>query len=92
MATLRVRYRDGSEDVWSRHEQMQLNGLGDALHRALCQGGGISFGVESKSGASRLRGGMVALRMDDMIMWELDGFVDEERLASWWQPLGEGED
>jgi hypothetical protein len=50
---------------------MQLNGLGDALHRALCQGGGISFGLESKSGASRLRGGMVALRMDDVIMWEL---------------------
>jgi hypothetical protein len=91
MATLRVRYRDGSEDVWSLHEQMPLRGLGDGLHRAMRPGGGISFGVESKSGELHDYA-MVALRMDDVIMWELDWFVDEERLASWWQPLGEGED
>ena len=86
MATLRVRFRDATEEEWSIRETMQLKDFGTALHNVMHPGGGISFAVDGKSDAVH-DFAMVFLRMDDVMMWELDGFVDDERLASWWQPL-----
>lgn len=88
MATLRVRYRDGSEDEWELHERMQLEPLARAMHERMARGGGVAFGVESRSQRPS-DFAFIGLRFSDIIMWEIDGFVDEEWLATIWQPPAE---
>ena len=86
MATLRVRYRDGSEDVWNLHERgAPLNELARTLHERNGREASVAFGVESRSEKTPDYA-FVGLRMNEVVMWEIDGFLDEEFLASVWEP------
>lgn len=84
MATLRVRYRDGETDEWSLSEQMDLQELAKTFHFAMGQGNCVSLGVETRTGHEGVDYGFMGLRMDDVVMWEIDGLLDEARAASVW--------
>lgn len=85
MAMIRVRYVTGDTDEWPVHERHDLNELFAAMSRAFMKGGLISFSTHARSGAE-LEYGTVWIRMKQVMMWTLDDTVDEERMASWWQP------
>jgi hypothetical protein len=84
MAMLRVRYATGGTDEWSLHEQMVLEDLCKLLHKGMASKNIVAVGIVSPSG-EEVDFGFVGLRMQDVVMWEIDGFVDEERMLSWWR-------
>lgn len=88
MATLRVRYRSGDTDEWDLHERMPLQDLGRTLATTVGPGRMVSFGVASPSGA-QTDYGMVGLKLDDIVMWHIDGFVDDEFILSAWAISGD---
>jgi hypothetical protein len=85
MALLRVRYRTGDTDEWPVHERHDLQELFEALSRAFINERFVSFTVHARSG-EEVEYGTVWLQMRDVMMWSLDNDLDQERLASWWQP------
>lgn len=85
MATLRVRYRNGDTDEWKLHERMDLQMLGSKIAKVWPGNHVIALGVapdlETDTGPDYA---MVWLRLTDLVMLEINGYVDDEFLASVW--------
>jgi hypothetical protein len=86
MAKLRVRYRNGETDEWELHERMDLKRLGGQLTKAMDGSIALRFGTASETGAPSDYA-TVALRMSDIIMWTIDGFVDDAALIGAWAEM-----
>jgi hypothetical protein len=82
MATLKVRYRDGSEEDWELHDAVRLRELAARLNVALAgQSPTVAFGVAAESGDST-QYGIVILRLADVTMASIDGMTDEGSAAA----------
>ena len=84
MGSVRVRYRTGDTDEWDLPEQVSAYELADELHQAVRspEPQFVNFAVVSRT-AEEIDYGRVTLCMDHVVMVEVDGFVDEERIAAW---------
>ena len=77
LAVLRVRYKNGDTDEWTLSDRTDLHQLARTLHAALVGTMAVSFGVAPKEGTEPLDFGFVGLQMPEVVMWEIDGFLDE---------------
>jgi hypothetical protein len=82
MTTLRVRYRNGEEDEFQVREQHQAKDVAALLHRGLASNSTIMLGLASRRGHTVAAYAVVALRMGDVVMWELDPVQDDGRLLA----------
>jgi hypothetical protein len=82
MTTLRVRYRNGVEDEFQIREQHQPKDVAALLHRGLAGSSTIVLGLASRRGHTIAAYAVVALRMGDVVMWELDPIADDGRLLA----------
>jgi hypothetical protein len=86
MASLRVRFKDGSTDEWQLKDGMNLEELVERLARSTGAERSISFGAESESGASADYN-FVGLAMAEVVPWEMIGMFDYEHGAALWAEL-----
>lgn len=84
MGTLRVRFRDGSDEDWPLHDRMKLHDLRNYLFRAQLKGTPVCFGIASPSPQTEADYGYVSFTMADVLWWELDGLVDMGALLIPW--------
>ena len=82
MTTLRVRYRSGEEDEFQVREQHQPKEVAALLHQGLAGSSTIILGLASRRGQSVGSYAVVALRMGEVVMWELDPIADDGRLLA----------
>jgi hypothetical protein len=76
MPTVRVRYRDGSEDTWEIHPAARTDTLSGRLANALARGSVFGLGVTSDEDSGLNAYGFVVLRLADVIMVEINGLTD----------------
>lgn len=84
MATLRVRYRTGDTDEWVLHDRMDEEEVQQALVKAMRHDGQISFTYQTKEGSDPVDYGRAFIRLSEVLMWEIDGLLNEELMASVW--------
>jgi hypothetical protein len=82
MTTLRVRYRSGGEDEFQVREQHQPKDVAALLHQGLAGSSTIILGLASRRGQTVGAYAVVALRMGEVVMWELDPIADDGRLLA----------
>jgi hypothetical protein len=85
LAFLRVRYRTGDTDEWTIPELVNLDDLHSKLHRGLKNQAMVGFATTAESG-EETDFGYAWVRMREVTMFHVDGFVDFERIASHWEP------
>jgi len=82
MTTLRVRYRSGEEDEFQVREQHQPKDVAALLHGGLGGDLIVVLGLASRAGHTAAAYAVVGLRMDEVVMWELDPITDDGRLLA----------
>jgi hypothetical protein len=82
MTTLRVRYRSGEIDEFELRDQYQPKDVAAMLHRGLAGNSTVILGLSSRRGHSVGAYAVVALRMTEIVMWELDPVQDDGRLLA----------
>ena len=79
---LRVRYRSGLEDEFQVREQHQPKDVAALLHRGLATHSMVVLGLASRAGHTAHSYAVVGLRMNDVVMWELDPIADDGKLLA----------
>jgi len=79
---LRVRYRSGLEDEFQVREQHQPKDVAALLHRGLATDSMVVLGLASRAGHTAHSYAVVGLRMNDVVMWELDPIADDGKLLA----------
>jgi hypothetical protein len=89
MATLRVRYRNGETDEWRLTDElaMELSKFLLKLLDASAKGAVFSFPISPEEGAPGTDFGYVALRLEEVVGWHLDGFVNSAAAAAVWAEM-----
>ena len=82
MTTLRVRYRSGQQDEFQVREQHQPKDVAALLHRGLANDATVVLGLASRAGHTSDAYAVVGLRMNDVVMWELDPISDNGKLLA----------
>ncbi|MGH2680917.1 MAG: hypothetical protein ACRDG8_10630 [Actinomycetota bacterium] len=85
MASLEVRFKDGSTKEWELHEASDLNALVRLLKR-LTTSKTVTFGVPAERGAPA-EFGFVGLRLAEVVSWEVKGLFDAKMGAAMWAEL-----
>ena len=88
MASLRVRFKDGSTDEWQLKDGLQLDELVERLVRCTGSEKSISFGAEAESGASTDYN-FVGLAMAEVVSWEVTDMFDSTHGAAIWAGMNE---
>jgi hypothetical protein len=86
MATIEIRFKDGSTDEWELHEAFDLDKLVRLLRRLTGTSETISFGVSAERGGSA-EFGFVGLRMTEVVSWEVKNMFDTRTGAAMWAEL-----
>jgi hypothetical protein len=81
VTTLRVRYRSGQQDEFVR-DQHQPKDVAALLHRGLANDAMVVLGLASRAGHTADAYAVVGLRMNDVVMWELDPISDNGKLLA----------
>jgi hypothetical protein len=84
MATLRVRYRTGASDEWTIHEKQGADELARELWLGLQSGSKLIAFIAGSEQGSDVDYGRIALRMEDVSMWHIDGLLDSDRANLVW--------
>jgi hypothetical protein len=82
MTTLRVRYRSGQQDEFQVREQHEPKDVAALLHRGLAEDSVVVLGLASRVGHTANAYAVVGLRMNEVVMWELDPIVDGGKLLA----------
>jgi hypothetical protein len=86
MASIEIRFKDGSTKDWDLHEELDLDNLVRLLKRLTGTSKSISFGVPVERGASG-EFGFVGLRMTEVVYWEVKGMFQTKKGAAMWAEL-----
>lgn len=86
MASIEVRFKDGSTDEWELHEAFDLTEFARVLTTSTGTAKTISFGVVTEGGGSA-DFGFVGLRMSEVVSWEIKGMFDTTTGAALWAEL-----
>jgi hypothetical protein len=82
MTTLRVRYRSGQQDEFQVRGQHQPKDVAALLHRGLATDSMVVLGLDSRAGHTAGAYAVVGLRMNEVVMWELDPIADNGKLLA----------
>jgi hypothetical protein len=82
MTTLRVRYRSGQQDEFQVREQHQPKDVAALLHKGLAKDAMVVLGLASRAGHTADAYAVVGLRMNEVVMWELDPIADNGKLLA----------
>jgi hypothetical protein len=82
VTTLRVRYRSGQQDEFQVRAQHQPKDVAALLHRGLANDAMVVLGLASRAGHTADAYAVVGLRMNDVVMWELDPISDNGELLA----------
>jgi hypothetical protein len=86
MASIEIRFRDGSTTEWELLEAFDLDELVRLLTRLTGTSETISFGVPAEKGGSA-EFGFVGLRMTEVVSWEVKNMFDTKTGAAMWAEL-----
>jgi hypothetical protein len=84
LATLHVRFRDGSEQTFELHERMDTKGLARSLTKGMAAGSVHSMGIAAEYGETPADYGLIGFGMADVLWWRIDGMVHENELFGPW--------
>jgi hypothetical protein len=82
VTTLRVRYRSGQQDEFQVRGQHQPKDVAALLHRGLAKDSMVVLGLSSRAGHTADAYAVVGLRMNEVVMWELDPIADNGQLLA----------
>jgi hypothetical protein len=82
MTTLRVRYRSGQQDEFQVRGQHPPKDVAALLHRGLARDSLVVLGLDSRAGHTAGAYAVVGLRMNEVVMWELDPIADNGELLA----------
>jgi hypothetical protein len=82
MTTLRVRYQSGQVDEFQVREQHQPKDVAALLHRGVAGDLTVVLGLASRAGHTSGAYAVVGLRMNEVVMWELDPIADNGKLLA----------
>jgi len=84
LATLQLRFRDGSEQTFELHERMDTKDLARSLTNGMAARSVHSMGIAAEYSETPADYGLIGFGMADVLWWHIDGMVHENALLGPW--------